>query len=62
MERTGIPEYWIVNLVERSIEVHRDPRDGHYRSVRSYTGDEEVRPLAVPEVALRPSTLFESRE
>jgi Uma2 family endonuclease len=23
--RAGIPEYWIVNLAENTVEVHRDP-------------------------------------
>ena len=25
-----MPEYWIVNLVERVVEVHRLPSGGHY--------------------------------
>ena len=29
----GIPEYWIVNLVDRVVEVHRDPAPGGYRDV-----------------------------
>ncbi len=41
-----------------SIEVHRDPQDGRYRSVQVYTGDEEIHPLAAPGAALRPSMLF----
>lgn len=30
----GIPEYWIVNLVERVIEVHRQPNGAHYVQTR----------------------------
>ena len=32
--RAGIPEYWIVNLVESAVEVHRDPDPaaGAYRA------------------------------
>ncbi len=55
----GIADYWVVNLPERSVEVRRDPGGGRYRSLRTYTGDEEVRPLAVPEVVLRPSSLWQ---
>ncbi len=29
----GIPEYWVVNLVEKVVEVYRDPGEGRYRSV-----------------------------
>lgn len=30
----GIPEYWIVNLRERIIEVYTDPTEGNYQSTR----------------------------
>lgn len=42
-----IPEYWIVNLDERQLEVHREPVSGRYR-VRLLLGlDEAVTPVAV---------------
>lgn len=31
--RTGVPEYWIVDLVERCVLVHRDPAKRGYRDV-----------------------------
>lgn len=55
----GIADYWVVNLRDRAIEVHRDPESSGYRSVSVYRDQEEVRPLAFPDVALRPSTLWE---
>jgi len=54
----GIKDYWVINLPDRSIEVRRDPGKGRYRSLQTYTGDDEVRPLAVPEITLRPSVLW----
>ena len=46
--RAGIPEYWIVNLVETAVEVHRDPdpATGTYRVrggrlVRRHAGSQE---------------------
>ena len=30
--QAGIPEYWIINLVEQRLEVHRDPDADGYRS------------------------------
>lgn len=54
----GVADYWVVNLVDRTIEVHRDPVDGRYRSVETFRGGEEVHPLAKPELALRPATLW----
>lgn len=53
-----IADYWVVNLIDRRIEVRRDPASGRYRSLKVYTGNEEVRPLAAPELALRPATLW----
>lgn len=48
----GIPDYWIVNISERTIEVHQEPAAGHYRTVRTFADDETATPLAVPEAAL----------
>ena len=48
-----IEEYWIVNLVQLCIEVHRHPIAGKYTSILSYEIDEEVSPLAYPNVRLR---------
>ena len=56
----GIADYWVVDVSARAIEVRREPVGGRYRSLKTHLGDDEVRPLAVPEVALRPSVLFES--
>jgi len=56
----GIKDYWVINLPDRSIEVHRDPGAGRYRSLKTCSGDDEVRPLAAPEIVLRPSMLWES--
>jgi len=55
--RAAIPEYWILNLVDRQLEVHRDPtelrRDGFgYRTRLVLRGDEAVAPLARPDAAI----------
>ena len=55
----GINDYWVVNLRDGRVEVHRDPSDGKYRSVEPLTGDDEVRPLAMPDMALRPGSLLQ---
>lgn len=53
----GIQDYWVVNLPEQCVEVRRDPTGGRYQTLSRHSGDDEVRPLAVPEVALSPSLL-----
>ena len=51
--RAGLPEYWIVNLRERVLEVHRQPEPmadrplGHgYRAVTRLTETDTVSPLS----------------
>ena len=56
----GIRDYWVVNLIDQVIEVRRDPLGGRYRSLQTFSGDQELRPLLVPDVALRPARLFEA--
>jgi Uma2 family endonuclease len=47
--RCGIPEAWLVDLVKRTLEVHREPgRDG-YRKVRKLRAGDRIAPLAFPD-------------
>lgn len=57
----GIEDYWVVNLRTRSIVVHRAPADGRYSDVRTYSEADEIRPLRVSEVSIRPAALWQSR-
>jgi Uma2 family endonuclease len=56
--KAGIADYWIVNIPDWRIEVHRDPRRGAYRSKQTYTLHETIHPLAKPDAALPVSLLF----
>jgi Uma2 family endonuclease len=38
----GIPEYWIVNLVDKQVEVYRKPSDRTYGEVAVYKPGEQV--------------------
>jgi len=55
----GIADYWVVNVSDRSIEVRREPAGGRYRSLKTHLGDDEIRPLAFPDVTLQPASLWE---
>lgn len=51
--RAGIADYWIVNLVDRVIEVHREPGPDargrfRYRAVQVVRPGETLTPLAAP--------------
>jgi Uma2 family endonuclease len=55
--RAGIPEYWIVNLVERCLEVYRDPvaspgQPARYRVSRKIAPTETVSPLSTPHISI----------
>jgi hypothetical protein len=50
----------VVNVPARTIEVRRDPEGGRYRTVRTFAGNDELRPLCEPNLILRPAMLWES--
>jgi len=41
----GVAEYWIVNLIDKQLEVHREPTAGVYSSIDYYRPGEFVTPL-----------------
>jgi Uma2 family endonuclease len=55
----GIPDYWIVNLIDDCVEIHREPKEGHYQSVTVHRAGEEVRRLLFPDCPLRVGLLFD---
>jgi Uma2 family endonuclease len=59
--RTGIAEYWIVNLTDAALEIHRDPEAGGYRTILRVTAPATVTPLAAPRVTIPVSDLLPSR-
>ena len=63
--RAGIADYWIVNLVNNQVEVHRSPQPdpsqfyGHgYASVTVLVPPAVVNPLAAPQVSLAVADLL----
>lgn len=53
-----IPEYWIINLVDRLLEVHRNPQGLAYLTAQRLGPDEAIAPLAAPTVHLRVGDLL----
>ena len=60
--RAGLADYWIVNLVDRVLEVYREPgRDPNapfgwrYQSIAVHGPDASVSPLACPHASVRVS-------
>ena len=56
--RAEIVEYWSLDLVQRVLYVHREPREGKYQSVVVYTEAQEIAPLAAPQERLTVSAML----
>jgi Uma2 family endonuclease len=57
--QAGIQECWIVNVVENTIDVRREPQPDGYRSNQTFAAGQSVHPLAVPDAALNIDWLFD---
>ena len=63
--RGGIEEYWIVNLIDRVVEVYRDPQPDsaaphgwRYRSVSRLAAPASITPGALPAASVRVADLL----
>ena len=56
--RAGIPELWVMDVNGRKLYVHRQPIDGTYQDLTVYTEEEQVAPLAAPELMIRVADLL----
>ncbi len=63
--KSGIPEYWLLNLRDRRLEVFREPVSMPeqifgfgYKSVRIYLPEETVSPLAKPDAQIKVADLL----
>ena len=56
--QAGIPEYWLVSLADRQIEVHADLAGGTYRRVTPYRPGESIRLNAFPDVSIAVSDVL----
>jgi Uma2 family endonuclease len=56
--RAGVPEYWIVNLVDRLIEVHTEVAGAAYTRVTPVRPGESLRLRAFPDIEIAVSELL----
>jgi Uma2 family endonuclease len=54
----AVPEYWIANLAEATIERHSEPSHGAYGRLTTFRRGETVQILAFPDVAVRVDDIF----
>ena len=50
--RAEVPEYWIVNLAERVVEVYREPQGDRYSSMSTHASGEILRPVTFPDIEI----------
>ncbi len=50
---SGLPEYWIVDLVTRTVHRHRDPSPEGYRSIETLDWTAPLAPLCAPDAPFR---------
>jgi Uma2 family endonuclease len=56
--RSGIEEYWIVNLADRWVEVYGDPSDGVYRFSKRFMPGEIIVPRRAPDASISVADLL----
>jgi Uma2 family endonuclease len=54
----GVPEYWIVDVPARSVEVYTQPAQGNYASVVTRGPGEQLAPARFPDVVIQVDELF----
>jgi Uma2 family endonuclease len=57
----SIPEYWLVNLIDDEILVHRDPSPTGYRTIRACKRGDTIRPMAFPDIGIAVSDVLRPR-
>jgi Uma2 family endonuclease len=56
--QSGVPEYWIVNLVDSTIVIFRGAADGGYESVATHRAGDTISPIHFPELHIAVSDIL----
>jgi Uma2 family endonuclease len=56
--RNGIPEYWIVNLRDRVLEIHREPVQDAYRRIDTFRPGQRLSPVSAPDCSVHVADLI----
>lgn len=54
-----VPEYWVVDIVGQKVHVHREPRNGHFRSIDVFNCPSSISPLCQVQAKLELVELFD---
>jgi Uma2 family endonuclease len=58
--KSGVGDYWIVNIRERCVEVRRQPSRSSYKSLKTFGAGEVIQLLAFPDISLDVKALFDA--
>lgn len=56
--KAGIGEYWIVDIKKRQVVVLQDPQDGSYQFEQTFTDNDQIAPLLLPNVVVNLRSLI----
>jgi Uma2 family endonuclease len=56
--QAGIPEYWVVDLTARRILRHSEPRDGRYKVIEEFAGEDDLTSLTDPPIMIAVADVF----
>jgi Uma2 family endonuclease len=50
--RSGVPDFWLVDLIKSTIEIYREPSTSGFRDIRKLRMGDRISPLAFPDLEL----------
>ena len=54
----GIPEYWLVRAVERTVDIYTEPMNGGYRFQLTLTAEDMLQSVSLPDVVFPIADIF----
>jgi Uma2 family endonuclease len=59
--RAGVPEYWLIDIARRNVEVYTDPAEDGYRLIRIFGDTDALAPDFAPETPIEVFQLLPRR-
>ncbi|HWN43848.1 MAG TPA: Uma2 family endonuclease [Thermoanaerobaculia bacterium] len=55
---SGVPDFWLVDLIKSTIEIYREPTTSGFRDIRKLRKGDRISPLAFPDLELNVSDIL----
>lgn len=56
--RSGVPDFWLIDLIKSTIEIYREPSTSGFRDIRKLRSGDRISPLAFPDLELNVSDIL----